>query len=253
MSFWDRVVGFFSAKEAFRRSRLRAAAGLFRKYEGASSGRRTKNWKAASTSASNEIEASLVTLRNRARQLVRDNPYAAKAMQTITANVVGWGIMGQVKVDAAQKNSSGINQTVSKRTAELSNVFRSWAETSAADFDARHNLYGLQRLIMRGVAESGEMLVRLRRVGRRKVVGVDGFDVELPPIALQLLESDFLPMQSAGLAPGTPNNVIVNGINLGLTFRNQFASAINQQQNIDKVIDDWSSELAEVKKLTHQE
>lgn len=48
-------------------------------------------------------------------------------------------------------------------------------------------------------------------------------------------------------------NVIVNGINLGLTFRNQFASAMNQQQDIDKTIDGWSSELAEVKKLTHQE
>lgn len=41
-------------------------------------------------------------------------------------------------------------------------------------------------------------------------------------------------------------NVIVNGINLGLTFRSQFASSMDRKQNIDQVIDGWSAELDEV-------
>jgi phospholipid transport system substrate-binding protein len=47
-------------------------------------------------------------------------------------------------------------------------------------------------------------------------------------------------------------NVIVNGINLGLTFRSQFASSMDQKQNIDQVIDGWSAELDEVNKVTRK-
>ncbi|WP_280546677.1 MULTISPECIES: ABC transporter substrate-binding protein [unclassified Halomonas] len=40
-------------------------------------------------------------------------------------------------------------------------------------------------------------------------------------------------------------NVIVNGINLGLTFRNQFDQAMrDQNRDYDAVIDDWAPELA---------
>jgi len=42
-------------------------------------------------------------------------------------------------------------------------------------------------------------------------------------------------------------NIIVNGINMGLTYRSQFASAMNDQQyggDMDKVIDAWADLLA---------
>jgi phospholipid transport system substrate-binding protein len=42
-------------------------------------------------------------------------------------------------------------------------------------------------------------------------------------------------------------NIIVNGINMGLTYRNQFASAMNDQQyggDMDRVIDAWGELLA---------
>lgn len=40
-------------------------------------------------------------------------------------------------------------------------------------------------------------------------------------------------------------NVIVNGINLGLTFRNQFDQAMrDNNRNYDKVIDEWAPEVA---------
>ena len=38
-------------------------------------------------------------------------------------------------------------------------------------------------------------------------------------------------------------NIIVNGVNLGLTFRNQFqALALEHNENIDDIIDHWTSE-----------
>lgn len=39
-------------------------------------------------------------------------------------------------------------------------------------------------------------------------------------------------------------NVIINGINLGMTFRNQFQQAVQQQGDIERVIAGWSPEVA---------
>jgi lambda family phage portal protein len=63
-------------------------------------------------------------------------------------------------------------------------VWRAWAETPVCDADGRDDFYGLQKLIIRGVAEGGEMLVR-RRWRRLE----DGLPL---PLQLQVLEPDFL-------------------------------------------------------------
>lgn len=44
-------------------------------------------------------------------------------------------------------------------------------------------------------------------------------------------------------------NIIINGINIGLTFRNQFASAVRDRQyggDLDKVIDSWGELISDV-------
>ena len=52
----------------------------------------------SSTSADAEINSSLVRLRNRSRQLVRDNAYARQALRAIATNVIGHGIRLQAQV-----------------------------------------------------------------------------------------------------------------------------------------------------------
>ena len=47
-----------------------------RRYEGAAISRRTADWQVASNGPNREIEGDLVTLRNRHRDLVRNNAYA---------------------------------------------------------------------------------------------------------------------------------------------------------------------------------
>ncbi|MBL4584683.1 MAG: ABC transporter substrate-binding protein [Pseudomonadales bacterium] len=39
-------------------------------------------------------------------------------------------------------------------------------------------------------------------------------------------------------------NVIVNGMNLGLTFKNQFLGLMSKHRDIDKAIQNWSSDLS---------
>ena len=36
-------------------------------------------------------------------------------------------------------------------------------------------------------------------------------------------------------------NVIINGVNLGNTFRSQFDQAMKKEANLDRVIDNWAS------------
>jgi lambda family phage portal protein len=137
-----------------------------RRYEGASKSKRLSGWKTDGSSANSETAQSLPELRNRSRDLRRNNPYAARGIQTITSNVVGTGIVTQFregKADILEKD------------------WAQWAETTAIDFDGRNNIYGLQALVMDAVVESGEVLLRRRVLAALRY-----------PFQYQVLEPDFL-------------------------------------------------------------
>jgi lambda family phage portal protein len=159
-------------------------AGNSRKYEGASKSKRLSRWQTQSTSAIAEISQGLITLRNRSRDLRRNNPYAAKAIQVITSNVVGTGISTQFRGPNAKP---------------IEDMWNAWAESKSIDFDGRNNIYGLQRLIMDAVSESGEVLVR------KRISSVLNF-----PLQYQILESDFL--DTTKTEPGTAGNYVVQGV-----------------------------------------
>lgn len=135
-----------------------------RSYDGAKTGRRTSGWVSAGNSANSEIAPALNLLRNRSRELVRNNPYCAKAMRVLCTNYIGTGITANIKDDKAAK------------------LFKTW--TKECDADGHYDFYGLQRLIARAEPESGECLIRFRY---RKES--DGLSV---PLQLQILEPDYL-------------------------------------------------------------
>lgn len=134
-----------------------------RKYEAGSKGRRSSGWKTGSGDANAQIKGDLPTLRERSRDLRRNNPYAHKIIEVITNNVVGKGISTDVKPD------------------KVEDIWRDWATSTMCDYDGRHDLKGLQRLIMDAVVESGEVLIRKRYVADQDF-----------PLQYQVLEADFL-------------------------------------------------------------
>lgn len=206
MNWYDRMVGFFSPRALLKRKKAKIYNEyLSRKYEGADAGRRTEGWNTNNQSANAEISTALPKVRDRSRDLVRNNPYASRGMQVIANNVVGSGIITQIKVDT--------RSSISNREKKLNNIWKSWAQTTACDFEGMHTLAGLQRLVMRAIAESGEVLIRLRRVKRRIIIGADGKLVELPPVQLQVLESDFLSInRRSGILPN--GNQVIQGIEI---------------------------------------
>lgn len=179
----DNIIGIFSPK--MRRKRLLnkfAASVMERKYEGAGRGRRTKGWGVRSTSASAEVAIAGSTLRDRSRDLVRNNPYAKRGVEAITNNTVGRGTMVQWKTKPGRLE------------ADINARWRAWANTpSVCDFDGLLTFGGMESLAFRSMVEGGESLVVLKRVERQSAVDpVTGKLVEVPPIQLQILEGDFI-------------------------------------------------------------
>lgn len=164
MKNWlDRAVGFVAPQRALQRMRARVATELLaRHYEAAKETRRTQGWKRSSSDANAANGPFLSRLRDHARDLVRNNPYAKSAVETIADHVVGWGIVA----------------------AEENDAWKQWAGTAACDADGRHDLAGLEKLVTRTVVESGEVLVRrrFRRVEEGQPL----------PLQLHVLEPDFL-------------------------------------------------------------
>ena len=66
-----------------------------RAYQGALVSRLTSDWMSSQLSADAEIRNSLRKLRDRSRELVRNNPYARQAKRTTQINIVGTGMKFQ--------------------------------------------------------------------------------------------------------------------------------------------------------------
>jgi lambda family phage portal protein len=165
----DRAIGFVSPERGLRRMRARVASELVaRHYEAVSTGRRTQGWHRPTGDANAVIGPALSRLRTAARDLVRNNGHAKKARNKIAEHVVGWGIVAKPQ----PKSQAALD------------VWKRWAESKECDAEGRLDFYGLQKLVMRSVVESGEVLVR-----QRLRLPQDGLSI---PMQLQVLEPDFL-------------------------------------------------------------
>jgi lambda family phage portal protein len=185
MSVWQSIASWFatsSAPKALPDSRaLTHEQSIQARYEGAAVGRRFDGWQTVTSGSANaEIYAGLVRLRDRSRDLVRNNWAASRAVGVIANNVVGSGII-----------PSSDNSAVERLLIQ-------WADTTACDANGLMTLYGIQAQVMRAVAESGECLVLRER--RNTNEGL--------PLLLQLrvLEADYIdalvdgPMQGGNRA-----------------------------------------------------
>ena len=75
MNLLDRTVAYFSPQAGLRRAAARSAtAAIQNRYAAAQPDRSLQGWLTSGASADAEIGAALQTLRNRARDLGRNNP-----------------------------------------------------------------------------------------------------------------------------------------------------------------------------------
>lgn len=193
-----------------------------RRYDSASRTSRLSGWVAQSTDANAAI-TDPVTIRNRSRDLVRNNAWAAKSVSVCVNNTVGYGIRAQIKAGSAL------------RTRQAQALWQQWAETTACDADGMHDLYGLQQLAFRSLVESGECLIRMRP--RRPE---DGLPV---PFQLQAIEADYLADDMYVTAQG--GNIIHNGIEFDALGRRVAYHLYRQHPGTDQAWN-YSPEISRV-------
>lgn len=162
----DSIVSLLNPKAGLARAVARAT---LRQFEAASRGRRTDGWRTTSSDANTPIGQGQQLIRDRARAMRRDNPYAERGISAIAANVVGYGIV---------PDPVG-TQRMKRRALKM---WKQWAETTACDATGMGNLYALQELAMQSIPESGEVLFRRVWTPGKNVLNFQ----------LQILEADYI-------------------------------------------------------------
>ena len=149
-------------------------------FDAALSHRRLRGFRPARAHVNTLLAPAGPEMTSRGRWLVRNNGYAANAVESWAANAVGDGIKPNSQV------------TTASRKRALQQLFLDW--TDEADAEGLTDFYGLQRRAAREVFVAGEVFLRFR--ARRPA---DGLSV---PFQIQMLPSEMLPMDKNELLAG---------------------------------------------------
>jgi lambda family phage portal protein len=160
----DAVIEAVAPRWAAKRAVARAA---LRSFNATGRGRRhNKDGWQAGPAKPTETSTDLAILREREREMSRNNPYWRQGVRVLTSEVIGRGI---------RATAIGDNQ---RAVSSVQKAWDEWAESKTPDVTGQHDLYGMQRLITRAVVSHGECLVVKRVVDRK--------------LRLQLLSADYL-------------------------------------------------------------
>ncbi|NTX27644.1 phage portal protein [Burkholderia pyrrocinia] len=164
-------------------TRLKAAA-----YESAgTAGARAKSWRVSGAGPNAAAVQNLPLLRSRARDAIRNDPWAKTAIARLVSNTIGNGI---------QAHPQHPNDAVRKMQKQL------WEDScEEIDADDLFDMGGVQTLAARAFFSDGEVLVRRRLRSPREGLAV--------PMQIQLLEGDLLPMEKNEIVR---DGEIINGV-----------------------------------------
>lgn len=199
MGLFDKIdhamLGFAPAR-AVRRMQARQAGKALMNYDAASRGPRTYGWKAPKGSADYAAAGGTrERLRGLSRDMIRNRPFARRAMDVVTNNVVGSGV----------RPSIGCTDAETKAAAER--VVKSHLMTPAIDAQGLHSLPQLQRIAMNAVFSDGECFARRRK---RRAKYASGLDL---PFQVELVEADYLDVARTS----NGDNDVIDGVEYGPT------------------------------------
>jgi len=184
-TFSDRVddfIGVFSPYAAARRKYFRFLTGsLLGAYRGADIGRLRGSWIPGGGSADSDLHPDLSKLRERSRDLIRNDGIASGAIDTVITNIIGSGIQMQSRID---KDTLAVNEEIAdKLQNQIEHIWDRWVPH--ADAGNRLSFYGLEELSERQRFINGEsIIVPLHITNSKKKRPYS--------LALQTIESDRL-------------------------------------------------------------
>ncbi len=178
----DKAFEFFAPVKASHRMRARFAMEIANRFDGASRSRRgLKAWNPLGGSPDADILFDLEALRDRSRDLVRNNAIASGAIKTKITNVIGAGLRLRSHID---RDALGMDEEAAEAwETATEREWRLFWESKECDVARTCNGHALTRQIYQQVLENGDVLVLLPKVSR------PGFPYDLK---LQVIEADRL-------------------------------------------------------------
>jgi lambda family phage portal protein len=196
LNLFERGLAKISPSMALNRAAARERLTVFEKkrnYDGGRPNRSNAGWNVnRGSSANTEIMHDLTYLRERSRDLVRNNPWAKRAVQIITTNVTGTGVRPSIPKGKLAK----------VKQDRVMDAWRNWAETTECDFNGQFNFYGLMMQAWRASVESGDGILHIIRDPSSPTI----------PVKLKLYEADYLDHTRDGQTVGNDGNYIVSGV-----------------------------------------
>jgi lambda family phage portal protein len=179
MNPFEQLLAAIAPRAALRRQAARLQLDQMRRYDAAARGRRTDAWMTQGSSADAATARGFGVMRDRARDLVRNNPYARKAVESWVTNLIGSG--WSFKAKQARKNG--------KQGERVTELMRAWmADPRQCDYHGLLNFDGLVAQAVRCWKESGEVLIRMRTPSAATMKRL-GLTI---PLQLQVMEGDWI-------------------------------------------------------------
>ncbi len=153
----DRLIGVFSPEAELKRRMFRFANNYALKgsYAGASRDRLRSSWIPYGGSADEDLLPDLNDLRERSRDLARNDGVASGIISSMVSNVVGHGIVPQCQLDKEKINLS--DDQAEKFQKDIESAWELWGPF--ADTAGRMSFWEIQQLVQSQVLINGEAII----------------------------------------------------------------------------------------------
>lgn len=142
--------------------------------------KQTKSWNVTGGDADSDILPDLPTLRERSRDLIRNEPIAAGASATMNTNVIGSGLRLKPSIDFEFLGLSEDEANVLEK--QIKREWLLWAGSTYCDIERTLNFNELQSVAFRQTWDNGDSFASLPFIDRK-----GAFPYQL---AVQLIEAD---------------------------------------------------------------
>jgi lambda family phage portal protein len=185
----DKLYQYIAPVAAVKRLQARQQMHFAQSYRGASRYQNSlSDWKVSSGDADSDLNWDLPTLRQRSRDLLRNNPLALGAINTICTNVIGTGLKLHARLDREVLKLT--DEEADKWEANTEREFRLWAESTYCDAARTLTFTGLQELAFRSTLENGDCFVLLNYQNPQEF-SKNSYSFQNPySLRLQLIEAD---------------------------------------------------------------
>lgn len=156
----DRFVAWRDPVKGAQRRRARVEMALAGGYTGGSKSKRAfRGWHKSSNDADADIIPDLPELRDNSGDLIRNNPLAAGAINTVCTSVVGSGLTVNAAIDGDFLRLT--DEQTQQWQSQAERLFYDFAESKECDLTRTQNFFEQQDLFFRSTLERGDVFVAL--------------------------------------------------------------------------------------------